>query len=137
MLLFNFNVHKSKMSLFVDCGSTYTLENGAVNFTGIKTTFQHTAPVYCEEGYEIHGSHQITCQSNGQWSQSVRCQIISMYICYVSAIKSNIIYITRNVSQCNRFPTYNIILELRPEIKVTVLQKQYLTLNNPNDVSTH
>ena len=93
MLLFIFNVHKSKMSLFVDCGSSYTLENGAVNFTGIEPTFQHTAPVYCDEGYEIQGIHRITCQSNGQWSQSARCQIISMYFCYVSALKSNIQYI--------------------------------------------
>ena len=125
------------MSLFVDCGSSYTLENGAVNFTGIKTTFQHTAPVYCDEGYKIHGSHQITCHSDGQWSQYTKCQIISMYFCYVSAIKSNIICITRNVSQCNRSHTCNIFLELRPEIKVTVLQKQYVTLNHPKDVSTH
>ena len=93
MLLFNFNVHKSKMNLFVDCGSLYTLENGAVNFTGIKTIFQHTAPVYCDEGYRIQGSPRITCQSDGQWSQSARCQIISMYFCYESALKSNIQYI--------------------------------------------
>ena len=79
MLLFNFNVHKGKMSLFVDCGSSYTLENGAVNFTGIKTTFQHTAPVYCDEGYKIHGSHQITCHSDGQWSQYTKCRISVTY----------------------------------------------------------
>ena len=39
--------------------------------------------------------------------------------------------ITRNVSQCDKCPQRHDFLKLRPEVKVTVTQRQYATLHNP------
>ena len=54
--------------------------HGSVNFTGIETTVNQTAPVYCENGYEIQGDPHITCHSDGHWRSFSRCRIKSTYV---------------------------------------------------------
>ena len=58
-----------------DCGSIYDVEHGIVNFTGQKTTFNHSVPVNCDIGYEVHGDDHIKCLSNGVWSTKSACHI--------------------------------------------------------------
>ena len=59
-----------------DCGNSYNLTNGNVNFDGVETTFGHTIPVTCEEGYAIEGEPHITCLPSGEWSTKTQCQIV-------------------------------------------------------------
>ena len=53
----------------------YALDNGIVNFSGFKTTFNHSVPINCDTGYEIHGDDQITCLPEGTWSSNSACHI--------------------------------------------------------------
>ena len=59
---------------FPDCGRTFSLENGHVEF-GKHTTFDQTAAVICDPGYEIQGAADLTCRKDGTWSKSSRCHI--------------------------------------------------------------
>ena len=62
-----------------DCGSSYNLDHGDVNFDGVDTTFGHTIPVTCSEGYVIDGEPHITCLASGKWSTRTHCQIVGKY----------------------------------------------------------
>ena len=65
------------MTLFsLDCGETYYLDNGFVNFTEVETTFNQSVTVQCNDGYEINGDPFIHCRPNGSWSTNTTCQII-------------------------------------------------------------
>lgn len=73
-----------------DCGSSYTLANGYINWTGRETTFNHTAPVVCNTGYDIQGAHEIRCSADGSWINDTYCQG-SIDIVLIIAIVSGVI----------------------------------------------
>ncbi|EDO36503.1 predicted protein, partial [Nematostella vectensis] len=55
-----------------DCGPLNTPLNGTK--TGSLTTFPNTVKFMCDEGFNLIGSRNRTCQSNGKWSgQQVAC----------------------------------------------------------------
>ncbi|XP_060568314.1 CUB and sushi domain-containing protein 1-like [Ruditapes philippinarum] len=54
-----------------DCGDP-TPTSGFSNHTS--TTYQSTADITCDTGYDLQGSSFITCQSNGAWSETPFCQ---------------------------------------------------------------
>lgn len=56
--------------LFVDCGDP-TPVNGLPN-TGV-TTYGSVLTVSCEDGYDLNGPSQITCQSDGSWTDTPVC----------------------------------------------------------------
>ena len=57
-----------------DCGTDYTMAHGQINFIEEKTTYNQTAPVICNIGYEVHGNAEIRCLSNGSWSRNSACR---------------------------------------------------------------
>ena len=63
----------------VDCGDSYTIEHGHVNFTGHLTTFNQTVPVVCNVGYNLVGASNIACGSDGSWSTDTHCQAVGKY----------------------------------------------------------
>ena len=74
-MLSAFCLHFKRTSLIQsDCGDTYTLNNGYVNFTGHATTYNEEVPVMCNEGYEIEGDPKIKCLATGAWSQDTACR---------------------------------------------------------------
>lgn len=76
--------------IFSDCGDTYTLDNGVVDFTGgAITTYGRSLPVTCNTGYEPIGGSRITCLSDGIWS-TVTCEIIGMCCLLVLALMSDV-----------------------------------------------
>ena len=40
-----------------------------------ETTYNHTIPVACNEGYNIVGDDHITCLASGEWSTNTYCAI--------------------------------------------------------------
>ena len=56
------------MVTVVDCGSLMDLENGAVSLTD--TRFQSEANYSCNNGYNLVGEANRTCQASGTWSES-------------------------------------------------------------------
>ena len=54
----------------LDCGMNVTIPNGHVRFNMNRTTFNETASVSCNEGFEIQGEHFIKCQEYGTWSRT-------------------------------------------------------------------
>ena len=58
-----------------DCGTTYNLTHGQVTITDGQARFNQSVPVDCDEGYEIHGEHYITCLADGTWSKNTTCVI--------------------------------------------------------------
>ena len=65
-----------ELIIIADCGDSYDLDNGYVNFDGVETTFDHTIPVTCEEGYVVEGEPHITCLASGAWSTNTQCRIV-------------------------------------------------------------
>ncbi|XP_077865312.1 uncharacterized protein LOC100372820 [Saccoglossus kowalevskii] len=60
----------------IDCGVPSVPTNGSVEFTNTSEGF--TAVYDCNIGYELFGSEQRTCQSNGTWSGDItHCQLMS------------------------------------------------------------
>ena len=61
--------------LIADCGKSYHLEYGHINFTGHQTTVNQTVPINCHLGYEVHGDHHIKCLEDGSWTTNSVCKI--------------------------------------------------------------
>ena len=70
MNLFQLIIKFHTIYFMSDCGARYTLDNGRVDFTGRGTTYNSIVPVTCSPGYEVKGDDFITCQANGQWSNT-------------------------------------------------------------------
>ena len=51
------------------------IQDGHADFTGRDTFVNHTVPVVCLNGYEIHGDKVLTCGPTGQWSSGTTCRI--------------------------------------------------------------
>ena len=51
-----------------DCGQVPQVQNGSVSFSS--TNFPSSAEYSCAHGYVLHGNKNISCQSNGTWSES-------------------------------------------------------------------
>ena len=73
----------------IDCGDTYHIDHGMVDFTGKQTTVNHSVPVHCNDGYELQGHDNITCHANGMWSRFTRCKGISKYFCIIAPLKQD------------------------------------------------
>lgn len=52
----------------VDCGNPQPLQNGSI--VGNKTVYPNSVTHRCDEGFILHGSSRITCQTNGTWSKT-------------------------------------------------------------------
>lgn len=50
----------------------FPLSEGTVNYTS-GTTYGSTATVTCFQGFEMNGPENVTCQSDGTWSDSTTC----------------------------------------------------------------
>ena len=48
------------------CEAAVIPANGSINSTGIME--DDTVTYFCNEGYDLYGDANRTCQSNGQWS---------------------------------------------------------------------
>ena len=60
-------------NIVVDCGQLQNPENGFVQVSS--TTEGSTATYTCNQGFQLVGNRQRTCQNNGQWSgQQPSCQ---------------------------------------------------------------
>ena len=68
--------------LAVDCGQPPPLQNGSI--TGERTVYPNTMHLSCDEGFNLRGSPEIQCQTNGTWSKtSGFCEGTLKYIlCY-------------------------------------------------------
>ena len=53
----------------IDCGDPGTPTNGQRTLSS--TTYNSVVTYTCDVGYTLQGSNSRTCQSNGQWSESV------------------------------------------------------------------
>uniref|UniRef100_A0A8C9B0Z1 E-selectin n=1 Tax=Prolemur simus TaxID=1328070 RepID=A0A8C9B0Z1_PROSS len=64
----------------VKCDAVHPPPRGLVNYTHSPTgefTYKSTCAFSCEQGFELHGSAQLECTSQGQWTQEVpSCQVI-------------------------------------------------------------
>ena len=58
-----------------DCGDTYSIANGQVEYKGRSTYVNHKVPVKCNEGYKIQGDDELTCLHSGSWSTGTSCTI--------------------------------------------------------------
>ena len=61
---------------FLDCGDP------APNFgtsSNSVTTFMSTTTISCNDGYEISGTAEITCQADGTWSATPTCDPSGKY----------------------------------------------------------
>ena len=57
----------------VDCGDPGTPTNGQRSLSS--ATYNSVVTYTCDVGYTLQGSNSRTCQSDGQWSESVpQCQ---------------------------------------------------------------
>ena len=63
------------ITFFVDCGKTFTIEHGYVDYTGHQSTYNHSLPIHCEPGYVLEGALYTTCQSDGTWTHNTICRI--------------------------------------------------------------
>lgn len=59
----------------LDCGSKYSIENGHVNFAGMKTTYGEKVHVNCDVGHHLVGNGYIECKADGTWSNATACHI--------------------------------------------------------------
>lgn len=57
-----------------DCGDSFGVANGYINWTNAETTFNSSVPVYCNVSYKLKGDDKITCLGNGTWSQNTFCR---------------------------------------------------------------
>ena len=76
-----------KSEFFSDCGSTFNLTHGRVDFSGRTTTYNQIVPLTCDEGYQIKGSHYLTCLEDGAWSTDSSCVKMGEYT-YVHFLRS-------------------------------------------------
>ena len=53
----------------INCGDPGTPTNGQRNVSS--TTYNSVVTYTCDEGYTLQGSNTRTCQSNGQWTESI------------------------------------------------------------------
>nr|XP_017200978.1 E-selectin isoform X1 [Oryctolagus cuniculus] len=64
----------------VKCDPVHTLEDGFVKCTHPHTgefTYKSSCTFNCREGFELHGSAQLECTSQGQWAQELpSCQVV-------------------------------------------------------------
>uniref|UniRef100_A0A8D1R620 E-selectin n=2 Tax=Sus scrofa TaxID=9823 RepID=A0A8D1R620_PIG len=64
----------------VKCPAVSQPKNGLVKFTHSPTgefTYKSSCAFSCEEGFELRGSAQLACTSQGQWTQEVpSCQVV-------------------------------------------------------------
>ena len=65
-----------------DCGDSFGVANGYINWTNAETTFNSSVPVYCNVSYKLKGDDKITCLGNGTWSQNTFCR--SAGSCYLT-----------------------------------------------------
>ncbi|KAM9243624.1 E-selectin isoform 2-T2 [Dugong dugon] len=64
----------------VKCDAVSPPQSGSVRYTHSPTgefTYKSSCAFTCEEGFELHGSAQLECTSQGQWTQEVpSCQVV-------------------------------------------------------------
>ena len=53
------------------------MSNGYANFAGKETTYQMQLPLFCNEGYDLHGDTYTECLDNAMWSKRSHCHIKS------------------------------------------------------------
>ncbi len=58
---------------FPDCGHPNDTLNGTLTFTGTK--YKAQATYSCEDGFDLTGSQNVSCLSNGIWEQGATCTI--------------------------------------------------------------
>ena len=63
-----------KVLNILDCGKNYSLAHGTVKYISNITSYNQTAVVTCDEGYQIEGDPVITCQADGTWSDNTTCR---------------------------------------------------------------
>lgn len=70
---------------YPDCGDSFNVTNGQVDFGNADTTFGQSFEVSCNSGYERTGGTSIECLGTGSWSTSTTCEIKSMHLynCFV------------------------------------------------------
>ena len=49
-----------------DCGDPKEIDNGKITVENDQTTYQSTASVTCDTGYDA-SIESVTCQENGEW----------------------------------------------------------------------
>ena len=74
------------MYYILDCGEP-DIPNGALS-TASNTTFNGSAVVECDAGYEVQGSDIATCLSSGNWDILPTCQ--PKGICWVMLLALNV-----------------------------------------------
>ena len=67
------------VNLFPDCGVPPAINNGEVNFW--PTTFEAVATYGCDDGYELVGMSQRTCDASGAWSDGTETNAIGCRKC--------------------------------------------------------
>lgn len=76
-----------------DCGNSFSVTNGLVNFTNADTTYGHSVEVTCNTGYERTGGTSIECLDDELWSTSTTCEIKGMHLCSCFVVqKSKYLY---------------------------------------------
>ena len=61
--------------LLVDCGPSYSIDNGHADFSEGETAYESEIPVLCDSGYELHGDNYTVCKEDGYWSNNTECTI--------------------------------------------------------------
>ena len=75
MHLFSINYACLYYTLSIDCGTSYSIQHGEVDFAGQETTYGSTLAVSCNSGYELHGKENVVCGPDGTWSKLSSCHI--------------------------------------------------------------
>ena len=74
--------------IIVDCGTLDHPANGSVSITG--TTYLSTATYSCLDGFNISGSSERTCLSDGNWNSSVPSCILVYCSSLVDPVSGNV-----------------------------------------------
>lgn len=55
----------------IQCAAPMALDNGRITTLQGKYLLGHRVGFVCEDGYRLYGAHSLTCNSDGQWNDSV------------------------------------------------------------------
>ena len=68
--------------------------NGTVDYETDTTTYLSNVTFSCDIGYNLTGPSMVICNSSGQWSDLVTCEINGKLFFYFDIIRLNLRFVT-------------------------------------------